>query len=75
MKDKVSKLYELVVKLRDAFAELSRTKEIENCGYGDEESPLYMLSDNACQKMDAIRHDIFKAIRKVKPDANLTFSK
>ena len=73
VQNNVATLYDLIVKLRDTFTDLRRKKEIENCGCGDPDCPTYMLSENACQKMDSIREAIFKAIRKIKPDANLKF--
>jgi hypothetical protein len=74
LKAKIADLYELVVKLRDTFVDLSRKKEIESCGCGDSDCPVYMLSDNACKKMDQIRHEIFGTIRNIKPGSPLKLS-
>lgn len=74
VKNDVAALYNLVVKLRDTFTDLRRKKEIENCGCGDPDCPTYMMSDNACQKMDTIRLEIFTAMQKIKLDTSLKFN-
>lgn len=72
LKQQVAAIYKLVVKLKDSFNKLSRNKEIEPCGCGDINCPVYLLSDNACQEMDSIRRDIFQIFREVKPDFDLS---
>ncbi|MGN6637412.1 MAG: hypothetical protein ACTHJ8_00760 [Mucilaginibacter sp.] len=71
LRNEVTALYDLLIKLRDTFVDLCRKKEIENCRCGDADCPTYILSDNACQNMDNIRQQIFNTIRKIKPDYNL----
>jgi len=75
LKEKIAAIYKLVVKLRDTFVELNRKKEIENCGCGDPDCPVYLLSDNACQKMDRQREGIFTAFRDIKKDFSLKLEK
>lgn len=72
LKKQVATIYKLVVRLRDNFFEFRRNKEIEPCGCNEPDCPVYLLSDNACQKMDMIRRDIFQAFREIKPDFDLT---
>jgi len=71
LRSKIAGIYKSVVGLRDAFIDLKSKKEIEPCGCGERDCPVYILSDNACEKMDRIRSDIFIQFKSAKPDFNL----
>jgi len=50
-------------------------KEIRPCGCGDEDCPVWLLSDNACLKMDAMRKKVFQKFEAIYPDFKLQLSR
>jgi hypothetical protein len=73
LRAKVSLIYKLTVGLRDTFVELRRNDEIKRCGCEQEDCPVWMLSDNACQKMDDIRRAIFDSFHNIGHGLELKF--
>jgi|GEM_PF-473962 len=71
LKSELALITELVVKLRDTFTELKRTKEIQRCNCDQEDCSTYILSDNACRIMDDSRKQIFEQFQKIKPNFKL----
>jgi hypothetical protein len=68
LKDTLTKIYKMVVKLRDTLVDLKRKKEITECECDQPDCPVYFFTDNACQLMDQIRQDIFNAFRNIMPE-------
>jgi len=71
VKEEITKIYKLVVKLRDTFVDLKKKREIKPCECGEADCPVYILSDNACLQMDNIRRDIFSGFKSIKQGVNL----
>ena len=61
-----------VVKLRDIFKSLLKSKEIEHCSCDDKNCPTFSLSPSATKVMDDGRKEIFAKFKKIKPDFNLS---
>lgn len=65
LRAKVSSIYKLTVGLRDTFVELRRNDEIRPCGCEQKDCPVWILSTNACQKMDNIRRAIIDSLHSI----------
>jgi hypothetical protein len=68
VKQGVAEIYKLVVKLRDNFVALKRSKDIKPCECNEPDCPVYIVSDKACKMMDNIRQQIFTEFRAIKAD-------
>lgn len=75
VKQRVGKIYKLVVKLRDNFVALKRSKDIKPCECNETDCPVYILSDKACEVMDKTRQQIFDEFQAIKPDFAISIEK
>ncbi|MGV8135067.1 MAG: hypothetical protein AB2L20_07625 [Mangrovibacterium sp.] len=71
LKDILSGIYKLVVRLRDALVDFKRKGEIRACGCNQPDCPVYLFTDKACEQMDEIRRSIFKQFHAIKPGLEL----
>jgi len=71
LKNELAEITKLVIQLRDTFNKLKKQNEIRPCGCGDDDCPIWMLTDRACDEMDHIRQTIFRRIRSIRPSFTL----
>jgi hypothetical protein len=71
LRNELSLITQLVVRLRDTFNKLRSDKEIKQCPCGKSDCTTWILSDKACNEMDSIRKEIFKEFKKIHPPFTL----
>ena len=71
LKDILSGIYKLVVRLRDTLVDFKRKGEIRACECDVQDCPVYFFTDNACEHMDEIRRSIFRQFCAIKPGFEL----
>jgi len=70
LRSELGEITQLVIKLRETFNQMIKNKEIKACGCGNDDCPVWMLTDWACDQMDNIRQQIFAMIRSIRPHFN-----
>lgn len=66
-KQQMTVIYDKVVQLRNTFIALKKDCEISLCGCGQDDCPVYTLSDNACKVMDNLRNQILSDFSRLLP--------
>jgi hypothetical protein len=69
----IDKLVEHLVALRAAFEDFLRKGEIQHCGCGEVDCPVFMMTEMAAQDMDNRRRKILTEVHKLNSDFDPSF--
>jgi hypothetical protein len=69
----IDRLVERLVSLRAAFEQMLRQKEIQHCQCGNEDCPVYTMTDAAVNEMDRRRRELLNEVHRLNPEFDASF--